>query len=444
MVKGTKINEITVGGVTVSIWTATDPAASHHDLFTVEIGSEGDDDWVCIGGGVRGSDSPGNFLTASFPSDDFKSWNVASRDHINLDAAPLVGFAIGMKIPSLTKQELISNLKLTKATSDSVPHPKISSFVNDGFLLLGGGFRVLDQLAGNLGTSSYPDSTLSWRAQSKDHDISSPSRITAFAIGIRSTIIKLNGIAVGSVATSFNSLEDNRGLTFQDVSVSPLPNFALSGGGGTAHYQNVIGGGRYLFALEPMLVPTENPTEQLFSTRTSRIEVIDINNLTGYAMGIKFMPSSSLPPSPSNPPGNGTPTCDKLIIATEANSSGSLGTFGPRNVIDGKTDTKWMSITNPNPWIQLTLDNQKSICRVDILWANDTQYKFNISMSTDSVTYTNAYPQPITRTGTSTISSETYHFTARNAVHIRITITDTGSPGNIVEVNEISLFSNQG
>lgn len=448
MVKGTKVNEITVRGVTVSIWTATDPAASHHDLFTIEIGSEGDNDWVCIGGGVRGSGSPGNFLTASFPSDDFKSWNVASRDHINLDAVPLIGFAIGMKIPPLNKQELITNLQVKKNTSDSAPHPKISSSVDtdNGYLLLGGGFRVLDQIAGNLGTASYPDSTISWRAHSKDHDISSPSRITAFAIGIRSTLTKSNGIAVGTVTTSFNSFECNRFLgLIHECSVKPLTGFALCGGGGNAHFPDLPTAGRYLFALEPVFVLESNPNDQqLFISRTGEIEIRILEPLTAYAMGIKFLPSSSSPPSPSDPPGNDTPPCDKPVAATEANASGDLATFGPRNVIDGNSNTKWMSITNPNPWIQLRLENQKSICRVDILWANDTQYRFNISMSIDGVTYTDAYPQPIARKGTSTTSPETYHFSAQNAVHIRITITNTGSPGNIVEVSEISLFSNQG
>jgi hypothetical protein len=39
MVKGTKVNQITVGGVTISIWSATeppnptDPPMAHHDSF---------------------------------------------------------------------------------------------------------------------------------------------------------------------------------------------------------------------------------------------------------------------------------------------------------------------------------------------------------------------------------------------------------------------------
>lgn len=75
MVQGTKINEITVGGVTVSVWTATDPPKSHHNDFNVEIGKPGeDDDWICVGGGGAGSietsflsHSTGNSLQRQLP-----------------------------------------------------------------------------------------------------------------------------------------------------------------------------------------------------------------------------------------------------------------------------------------------------------------------------------------------------------------------------------------
>jgi hypothetical protein len=71
MVQGTKVNEITAGGLTISIWSAKDPPAHHHDSFRIDIGVQGDDDWVCIGaGGGNASIDPGNFLTAYHPSLD--------------------------------------------------------------------------------------------------------------------------------------------------------------------------------------------------------------------------------------------------------------------------------------------------------------------------------------------------------------------------------------
>ena len=79
-----------LGKITISIWTATDPASTnptkdHHD-FTLEIGPG----WVCIGGGTRGRSGPfaGNFLTKSAPTlgtdgkPNFMGWSVVTRDHL--------------------------------------------------------------------------------------------------------------------------------------------------------------------------------------------------------------------------------------------------------------------------------------------------------------------------------------------------------------------------
>ena len=68
------MNETTAGGVTVSVWqTLSVPPASQHFQFAVEVGTERDDDWVCIGGGGNTEQVSyfGQFLTASFPSSDF-------------------------------------------------------------------------------------------------------------------------------------------------------------------------------------------------------------------------------------------------------------------------------------------------------------------------------------------------------------------------------------
>src|SRR6185437_10831382 len=52
-------------------------------------------------------------------------------------------------------------------------------------VLTGGGAFVNWHGAGNLLTASFPNSDTSWEVRSKDHDISDPSQITAYAIGMR-------------------------------------------------------------------------------------------------------------------------------------------------------------------------------------------------------------------------------------------------------------------
>lgn len=318
LVLGNKINEIPVGEVTVSVWTATDPAPGmppgHHDSLNVEVG----DGWVCVGGGGTGhggytgtSSSNadywfrgfGNFLTASFPSDDFGSWNISSRDHINEDQSQLDGYAIGIKIRDsagyLTKDELISNMQLFKS-EDTVAkkHTAHSCSIGDGFLLLGGGFQVLDQFRGNLGTASFPDSTISWRACSKDHQIDSVSRMKVFAIGIRPTLFRANSTVFGNVVTTYNSSERSYSLDsppsngdytvsdYVNTAVHPLPGFALCGGGAVSHINPAKG--RYLWALEPTTKPDAIESDQEFSGRSTILTSFDDwGPITVYAMGIK-------------------------------------------------------------------------------------------------------------------------------------------------------------
>lgn len=161
-----QLNEITVGKISISVWSDTQPPSpappfrDHHD-FTIPVGS----DWVCIGGGGRGLGNrayTGNFLTASFPMSDWTIWKIMSRDHITYCPCTLTGFAMGMKIAGLTRDELIANLRHTSAISPvASSHPDMTCDVAPGFLLFGGGFEVLDQMegGGNMATGSYPQST---------------------------------------------------------------------------------------------------------------------------------------------------------------------------------------------------------------------------------------------------------------------------------------------
>ena len=241
------MNETTAGGVTVSVWqTLSVPPASQHFQFAVEVGTERDDDWVCIGGGATAGTAGGpytpyniQYLTASFPSNDFKSWNVFSREHFYPTPISIMGYAIGMKIKGLSKDELIQNLRLTKIDSPEVPHPDQSCLVEPGFLLLGGGFHVLNQpqVGGNLATGSFPDSSISWRARSKDVDIDSPSIIRVFAIGISPEIMKPNladpqvPTKFGKAFTSFSSFDfQNTPNHLWQTTARPIDGFALCGG----------------------------------------------------------------------------------------------------------------------------------------------------------------------------------------------------------------------
>ena len=484
MVLGNIINQVNdaSGKITISVWKATDAVGGHHD-FEVEVGNG----WVCIGGGATGrhrvyKPSAGgfpfppfaaltgaNYLTGSFPSqddtgqEDCKGWRMLSRDHIDPGGQlALNGYAIGMKHRDLTRQELISNLHVFKGFGISVQHPDFRVYVEQGFLLLGGGFRLdhseLDNAdppiqGGNIATASFPDSTISWRARSQDIQIPTSSSLEVIAIGIRENLKKPNptGPSIGNVITTFSSSEllnpppESPGSVNPDSVAQPLPGFALCGGGGAAHPSV---SGSYLYALEP---PTlENPPsippprildpffEQTFTARSTSYGEKHTN--TAYAMGIKFEPSVT-----GRGPGPGT-QCDRLIPIIEAKSAVTLNpsSYPEDNVKDGKLDTMWMSMNTQNPSIRLSLQDQKPVCRVDIAWAgrNPTVYKFYIEVSTDNQNW--GTPVFTGQSTGNTTAYESYPVNGNQAKWVRITVTDSGlGTGNsIAQISEIRVFSN--
>jgi hypothetical protein len=472
LVLGRRINEVsdTSGKLTLSVWKATDVLSGVHD-FQVDVA----DDWVCIGGGGTGRELSweggpnfttiyhgANYLTASFPSVDndgnhnWKGWKIKSKDHIHANPWALIGYAIGMKHSDLNRGELISNLKIFQDVGMEVPHPEFRTYLDQGYVLLGGGFHVVNQPPGkgNIGTASFPDSTISWRARSADMAVPSPSRLDVFAIGIREELKKPHpdGPDIGNAITSYSSTEflsipPAIPGSINPVSVAqPLPGFALCGGGGASHPGDLA---CYLYALEPTtlenpITPSDpipaplilDPFSQTFTAKSTGGYSITTN--TAYAMGIKFVPApGTTPPPPSPPP------CDKRVQLTDASSSGNQPTYVPQHAIDNNLSTKWWSTNIQNPYLTVGLSGQTAICRVDIAWAdgNTHKYKFSISVGVGSGNAVNVYPSGQS-TG-STTSPEPYFFAPTDATSITITITEStpGTTNSIAQISEVLAFT---
>jgi len=115
--------------------------------------------------------------------------------------------------------------------------------------------------------------------------------------------------------------------------------------------------------------------------------------------------------------------------------------FHQPNAIDNNFNTKWFSTFIVNPWINLDLGSQKSICNIDIAWAdgNSRQYSFVISASTDGSTFANVFSGKSKGT---TTSPEKYSFAESQARFVKITITQShaGSSRSIAQISEIDVF----
>ena len=238
-------------------------------------------------------------LTASYPYGNWKGWRVSSKDHITPNPTILKAYAIGMKIDDLSRNELISNLRLV--TSPPIPGASPNFIVAEmgkAHLLIGGGFQVTDQPTGkgNIGTACYLDGSNQWAARSKDSEIVSPSPLNVFAIGIKPLLTKPNAqnpnepIKVGYVDVAFDS-EESLNSEAHSVSTATLPDgYALCGGGAVAHC-HYWGRGSYLWSLEPVTdVPkgSQTPPPQTFTGKSKDHFKPDPSTITTYAIGIKF------------------------------------------------------------------------------------------------------------------------------------------------------------
>ena len=134
-------------------------------------------------------------------------------------------------------------------------------------------------------------------------------------------------------------------------------------------------------------------------------------------------------------------TCNNTLPVSSVTSSGDQPTFPPANAIDNNQNTKWWSTIIINPFITLDLGASKSVCGVDIAWADGNlhPYRFDVSVSADGTTFTNVFSG--TSTGTTT-SPEKYNFQPAQARYVKITITEStaGSQRSIAQISEIDVF----
>jgi subtilisin len=136
-----------------------------------------------------------------------------------------------------------------------------------------------------------------------------------------------------------------------------------------------------------------------------------------------------------------TSSCGDNLPLVTATSSGSQNSFPPTNAIDNNFNTKWYSTFIVNPWIQVDLGVQKSVCSVDIAWPDGAsrQYSFQISVSTDGSSYTNVFSGKSSGT---TASPQKYSFPETQARYVKITITQShvGSASSLAQISEIDIF----
>jgi len=248
--------------LTIQLFTQTSASAQHPSTtLTVPSG------YKILGGGAFDHYSePGNMLTASYPL-SATQWFVAGKDQEKTSPATVTAFAFALLDPSNEWDVVIdSNTSAVK-----LPHPQAIARLRTGYVMTGGGAFVNYTGYGNILTASYPDTDSSWQARSKDQDVSDPSVITAYVIGIKHN--QLQHRAQHSITNATGAT-----AAHPTAQVQVTSGYTLCGGGAIDNY---TGNGNLLTAIYP--------NGPYWMAAGKDHEHSDPSNLTVYAIGIQQM-----------------------------------------------------------------------------------------------------------------------------------------------------------
>ncbi|MCX4586188.1 hypothetical protein [Streptomyces sp. NBC_01481] len=177
---GLKINGLSRGDLLSHLrYQQADSSEGAHP----DLGISVPNGFTLISGGFRVNWPPGagNLATASFPEIGPR-WRARSKDHKVSSPCTITTFAIGLR----TNLPGIGRVERGEASNGSseTAHPSVDTQLSGDFALTGIGAEARANGAGQLLWRLEPINQ-GTRASSKDHEISSPGTIRAFALGIK-------------------------------------------------------------------------------------------------------------------------------------------------------------------------------------------------------------------------------------------------------------------
>lgn len=150
--------------------------------------------FLVFGGGAKVNWSgAGSLLTGIWPESN-TSFRARSKDHQYSSPASIDVYAVTAKMLN-GAPVAAGDYILVEQTSSYAAHPQVSAHLPAGYTLVGGGARVNWSGNGNLLYASYPNGN-SWVAASKDHVLSSPATVTAYAIGVSNAFLNYHRLSV--------------------------------------------------------------------------------------------------------------------------------------------------------------------------------------------------------------------------------------------------------
>ncbi len=223
--------------------------------------------WKVLSGGANVNwQGAGNMLSACYPENE-RTFYAKSKAHKFKDTATLDIYVIGLYDP---KDEW--DVKVWSKNSSVAQHPSATLSVADGYVMTGGGAFANWSKHGSLLTSSYPLSSNTWTASSKDHAYAEAVTLTAYAIGIKPRN--------GSVLPQQIIVANTSGVEQHPSSEVLLPNgYTLVGGGALVNWK---GQGNLLTGSFP------NSNLRGWQAKSKDHIAYSPASLTAYAIGLKY------------------------------------------------------------------------------------------------------------------------------------------------------------
>jgi vibriolysin len=162
-------------------------------------------------------------------------------------------------------------IQIFSATSGVAAHPSVQVTVPAGYKIIGGGAFDHWTGAGSLLTASCPLNVNTWYAAGKDHEVSAPATISAYAIALHDP----NNVWDVTIKQETSSPAAHP----QAVAVLP-DGFVLTGGGAFVHWN---GAGNLLTASFPN-------SDKSWEVRSKDHDISDPAQITSYAIGIRPKP----------------------------------------------------------------------------------------------------------------------------------------------------------
>lgn len=225
-------------------------------------------DYKMLSGGASvESYGKGVLLTASFP-DLSARWVARAKDHKEADhSGTITAYVVGIYDP----MDIWSVARFTEI-SERAAHPKVSAGNLFPYVMVGGGASVdYGSGVGNLLTESYP-SGYSWVAASRDHLVSSPAKVTAYAIGLMSN---LAGVKVSSY------IEQKTSDYAAHPSTSSCTHYKFTGGGAKVNSEGLKFGNLLVQAFPENLL--------CFHASSKDHTKSDPTTINAYAIGVRVV-----------------------------------------------------------------------------------------------------------------------------------------------------------